>query len=77
MDGTLHDLSRGWLGLSGKPERRETSAIMDLWLKCDDPGIIAQAKEILRRYAEIRMYDEALTYGVLRRQSTRTRDGEQ
>ena len=36
-----------------------------------------RAREILRRYAEIRMYDQALTYGVLRRQSTRTRDGEQ
>lgn len=77
MDGTLHDLSSRWLGLSGKPENRETGAIMDIWLKCDDPHVIEQAKEILRLYAEIRMYDEALTYGVLRRQSTHARNGEQ
>ena len=72
VDGRLHDLSDAWLNLAHRPQNRNEEAIMDLWVKCDDPEVIEQALEILRRYAEVRSYDEALTYGVLRRQSIPT-----
>lgn len=74
VDSRLHDLSTEWLDLAERPEDRNREAIMNLWIKCEDPEVTEQALEILKRYAVVRQYDEALTYGVLRRQSTPTGD---
>ena len=70
VDGTLRD-TNDWRGASKDPLKHDTHEITAIFLKCDDENILNEAREILRRYAEAVRLDEALTYSVLRRQSTR------
>ena len=70
VDGTLRDIA-DWRGAPDDPMKHDTHGITAIFLKCDDENILNEAREILRRYAEAVRLDEALTFSVLRRQSTR------
>lgn len=62
VDGTLHDI-RDRRNLGDQPAYRSESALTERWLKCDDPAVLEEARQIIVRYAAVRQYDEALTYG--------------
>lgn len=63
VDGVLRDI-RDRRHLGDQPAYRSESALTELWLKCDDPAVLEEARQIIVRYAAVRQYDEALTYGI-------------
>ena len=62
VDGTLRDI-RDRRNLGDQPAYRSESALTELWLKGDDPAVLEEARQTIVRYAAVRQYDEALTYG--------------
>lgn len=68
VDGVVHDAwdSRGM----GDPERHQQDGkLVELWVKTDDLAAMEAARETLRRYEEVRRYDDAMTYGRRRRET--------
>ena len=72
IDGVLHD-SVDWTDAMDNPQARERSAVNGIWISCDDEDIMREAREIIEKYRQVRDLDEAMTRGVIRRQTTTPR----
>ena len=43
--------------------------LLELWIMSDDPSTLEAVQEIIRRYEEVRRYDDPLTYSRKRRET--------
>ena len=68
VDGRLKDIwdSRE---MGDRTKYRRDHTLVGLWIRCDEQSTVDAAKEIIDRYAEVRCYDDALTYGKRRREA--------
>ena len=65
---TLYDVSDS-RNMGDRIPHRSDGTLTELWLKTDDQSTADSAGEIMNRYAEMRRYDDPLTYGRRRRQT--------
>ena len=65
---TLYDVSDSRNMGDPRPDRPD-GTLTELWLKTDDQSTVDAAWEIMNRYAEVRRYDDPITYGRRRRQT--------
>ena len=75
LDGALHD-DEDWTRWGDSPATRERAAVTGIWIRCDDEDVVSQARDILAKYEAVRRLDEAMTRGVLRRQTIQTRSND-
>ena len=72
VDGTLHD-DKDWTNWGDDPSKREDAAITGIWIRHQDEEYARRAREIIANYRAVRRFDEAMTRGVLRRQTVKPR----
>ena len=65
---TLYDI-RDSRNMGDRMPYRPDGTLTELWLKTNDQSPVDAAWEIMNRYAEVRRYDDPLTYGRRRRQT--------
>ena len=68
IGNTLYDVSDS-RNMGDRIPYRPDGTLTELWLKTDDQSTVDAAWEIMNRYAEVRHYDDPLTYGRRRRQT--------
>ena len=51
----------------GERNYKQDGTIVQIWLKCDDEQKLDSARQIIEHYAEVRRYDDVLTYSLNRR----------
>ena len=75
LDGALHD-DEDWTRWGNSLATRERAAVTGIWIRCDDEDVVRQGRDTLAKYEEVRGLDEAMTRGVLRRQTIQTRSND-
>ena len=75
VDGTLRD---SWDSRNmADPDKYVNfldGTLTQIWLKTDDDSIVEQARDAIRKYEDVRRYDDVLTYGRKHRLETALRD---
>ena len=69
VDGTVHDIfdSRD---IGDRTLYLQDGRLTELWIRGADEATLAEARDIIEKYTEARLYDDVLTYGRTRRLTT-------